>query len=478
MPTKPAFQLRIFALLALFLLMAAMTLLLARYSGGSHPDTLSQMSLFLKVCGGTVGGLAAYAFIRTLLERARPSTETVRETDIAHPPEGQFMMSTFQELIAQLKQKEQELEQLRAQADERARQVESYNENILQSVTSGVVTIDGEGKITRFNAAAGEILNLSPERVEGMPYTAIFGNDPSLTAMLQSPKTRQRREWRLRRADGKSVWLGLTLSDLHDSQRRPLGTAVVFADLTEIKALQDRVELKQRLALMGEMSAWIAHEFRNDIGTIFGFSKLLAKQLGPDHPGQEKIGAIHREIFGMERLITEMLSYAKTDEVQTTSLDLAALLRELADTFGQASPDIRWQLHVEEVALPLDPTLIRRAFSNLIQNAIEAMGGSGGVTIRLVRQAEGMTQARISDTGPGIAPEHLDRIFAPFFTTKEKGTGLGLALAHKIILAHNGRISADNLPDGGSTFTVDFPAPHLPILPLTHPTSTPTGEAE
>jgi PAS domain S-box-containing protein len=471
MPTKPALQRHIFSLLALFLLIAAMAMLLARYSDGGRPDTLPQMALFLKVCGGTVGGLAAYALIRSLLSRARPATEADRMADTAHPPEGQFMMQTFQELIAKLKQKEQELEGLRAQADERARQVESYNENILQSVTSGVVTIDCEGKIARFNAAAGEILNQSPERVEGMPYTDIFGDDPSFTAMLQSPKTRQRREWRLRRADGKSLMLGLTLSDLHDGQRRPLGTAVVFADLTEIRALQDQVELKQRLALMGEMSAWIAHEFRNDIGTIFGFSKLLAKQLGADHPGQEKIGAIHREILAMERLITEMLAYAKTDEVQATSLNLSALLRELADTFGQASPDVRWKLQVEEVALPLDPVLIRRAFSNMIQNAIEAMGGSGIVTIRLVRQAGGMTQVRISDTGPGISPEHLDRIFVPFFTTKEQGTGLGLALAHKIILAHNGRIAADNLPDSGSIFTVDFPAPHA------DPASTPIGES-
>lgn len=373
------------------------------------------------------------------------------------------MMSTFQELIAKLKQKEQELERLRAQADERARQVESYNENILQSVTSGVVTIDCEGKIARFNAAAGEILNLSPEQVEGRPYTDIFGSDPALAAMLQSPKTRQRREWQLRRPDGKNVWLGLTLSDLHDSRQRLLGTAVVFADLTEIKALQDQVELKQRLALMGEMSAWIAHEFRNDIGTIFGFSKLLAKQLGADHPGQEKIGAIHREILGMERLITEMLAYAKTDEVQATQVCLAELLRELADTFGQASPDIRWQVQLEEISLPLDPVLIRRAFSNLIQNAIEAMGGRGTVTIRLIRQADGTTQVRISDTGPGIAPEHLDRIFVPFFTTKEKGTGLGLPLAHKIILAHNGRIAADAAPDGGSMFLVDFPPAYAQI---------------
>ena len=417
------------------------------------PETRDGLQPFLM--GYAVAGLGfwAYVFVHTVRQAGQTSATLSEGTT----PEVPWMIQTFEGLIARLKEKEKVLEELRRVAEERVLHVESDNENILQSVTSGVVTLDSTQAITRLNAAAGRILHIEPAAAVGQHYSLLFGSDLDLAALLSTSGVDRRRECLVPRADGTPVWIGLTASPLRNQRKTVIGTTIVFTDLTEIKALQEQVELKQRLALMGEMSAWIAHEFRNDLGTIFGFSKLLEKQMGPDHPVRESLSAIHRSITRMERLITEMLAYAKTSEIQPFPVSLDNLLRDLVDQAKAGSPEIEWHLALQEISVTLDPVLIRQAFSNLIHNAIEAMGGTGRITIRVDRTPDGAVRVEIADSGPGIPPEHLSRIFLPFFTTKEAGTGLGLALAHKMVLAHNGRISVENRREGGASFTVDLP---------------------
>lgn len=423
--------------------------------------------LFMNIFGVMGAGVFGYYLIRAVIV---PSPSYFQGASENPATETGFVIHTFQGLIRQLKQKEQDLERLKGRAEEYAKNVESYNENILQSVTSGVLTFNCERKITTFNAAAGMILRLSPQEVLGKSYEAIFGGSQKIAWLLEETVDRgkevAREECEVERSDGKKIWLGLNTSVLRDRNNTTIGATLVFTDLTEMKMLQDQVELKKRLTVMGEMSAWIAHEFRNYMGTILGFSRLLSKKIEPNDARQEMIKAITAELSAMERLITELLSYGRKTIIHPVPTALAPLLEEMKEQFVSSGSylHVRWSLSLKEAPeIEADPTLIRQAFSNLIQNALEAMEGAGEIGIRILNRPAGMLEVKITDTGPGIAKEHFDKIFLPFYTTKEKGTGLGLALVHKIILAHNGQISVESTEGSGTAFTIHLPL-HMPPL--------------
>ncbi|MFQ5780514.1 MAG: nitrogen regulation protein NR(II), partial [Nitrospiria bacterium] len=423
--------------------------------------------LFIKVFGIVGIGVIGYYFYRSVsLRSASPKGESDSDTT-----ETGFVIDTFQGLIHKLKQKEESLERQKGIAEEYAETVESYNENILQSVTSGVLTFDREKKITTFNAAASAILNIPPERVRGKTCEELFGKDQKVLLLLEETLEKEkevlREECEVGRPDGEKIWLGLNTSLLRDRHYKIIGATLVFTDLTEMKMLEEQIELKKRLAVMGEMSAWIAHEFRNYMGTILGFSRLLAKKLEPDDPRQGMIEAITDELTAMERLITELLSYGKRAEIHPAPIALIPLLKELMEQFiamGTYS-DIRWStvFQKEVPKIGLDPVLIRQALSNLIRNGLEAMSGSGEMRLRVFERPSGIAQVEISDTGAGIPKENLDKIFLPFFTTKEKGTGLGLALVHKIILSHGGHLSVASVEGKGTTFRVSLPLNIQPV---------------
>lgn len=436
----------------------------------ARSDPISRSLLvFIKIFGVMGAMMLGYYVLRRVLILSPSYFQQVSENPAT---ETGFVINTFQGLIQQLKQKEQELERLKGRAEEYAKNVESYNENILQSVTSGVLTFNCEKQITTFNATAGMILQFSSDAALGKSYEMIFGGNQKIARILEETvglgKEVAREECEVERSDGKKIWLGLNTSVLRDRNGTTIGATLVFTDLTEMKMLQDQVELRKRLAVMGEMSAWIAHEFRNYMGTILGFSKLLSKKIEPHDPRQEMIQAIVAELSAMERLITELLSYGRKTVIHPIPTELAPILEELKDQFVASGtyPNIRWSLLLKGPSeAPVDPTLIRQAFSNLIQNALEAMQEAGEISITILNRPAWGLAVKISDTGTGIPKDHLDKIFLPFYTTKEKGTGLGLALVHKIILAHNGQISVESTEGSGTTFTVRLPL-HLPRLEI------------
>jgi PAS domain S-box-containing protein len=376
-----------------------------------------------------------------------------------------LMIDAFHGLIARLKQKEEELQRLKHSAEERAREIENYNENILQSVTSGVITLDREMKITTINAAAESILHLQCDEALTRSGEEIFGKSSSVLHLLRKAASDgtivSRRELEMERAGGERIWVGISISLLRDRKGSIIGTTLVFTDLTEIKKLQEQVEIKKRLTVLGEMSAWIAHEFRNYMGTILGLARLLSKGL---RGGQQQamIQSIMEELSAMDRLITELLSYGKKTELHLEAISLREFISEVVQSFGAAGKCnyVGIRIDVPQCLPPvsIDPVLMRQALSNLIQNALEASGGSLGGKIRITAwQRPSEVVLEISDNGEGIPREHLEKIFLPFFTTKEKGTGLGLALVHKIVMSHNGRIEAGNREEGGASFALTLP---------------------
>jgi len=370
-----------------------------------------------------------------------------------------FIISAFQDVTRQLKEKEKELERLKLLAEQRAENVESYNENILQCVTSGVIAFDRQCKITMINRAAEEILSLHRGQALGKSCTELFDDGDlsrAVHATLQGSVPSARMEARLDRADSR-IWLGYNTAVLSDRQGAAIGVILSFSDLTEVKRLQEQVELRERLTALGEMSAGIAHELRNPMAVISGYLNLFAKKAEP--AGQEVIKKISDEISGMNRIIGDLLTFARPASLNRVSVNIKDLLSGCLETVIEArDPGRRIAVtkNLEDMKAMLDEVLMRQALTNVIQNAVEAMPENGSLALESGMKQNELVIA-IRDTGIGIPADTIKKIFLPFFTTKDKGVGMGLALAHKIVASHGGRIEVESREGQGTTFKVIIP---------------------
>ena len=369
-----------------------------------------------------------------------------------------FIIGAFQDVTRQLKEKEKELERLRSLAEQRAENVESYTENILQCVTSGVITFDGNGLSTTMNRAAEEILGLERAKVLGRTCRDIFGESDTCRLIqdtLQKGIPSRRMETELVRQNER-IWLGFNTALLMDRQGKSLGVILSFSDLTEVKRLQEQMELKERLTTLGEMSAGIAHELRNPMAVIAGYLNLLAKN--QDGAGRAVIKDVLAEISGMNRIIGDLLTFARPTALNRTAVNMRELIETCVSTVllaKGADARITTVLELGEGNALVDEVLMRQALGNLVQNALEAMPDGGTLTVRSQRDRE--LVIIIKDTGTGVPREQYRKIFLPFFTTKDKGVGMGLALTHKIITAHGGRVDVESREGSGTTFTVILP---------------------
>jgi PAS domain S-box-containing protein len=435
-------------------------------------------ALLLKVAGAVMLVVLGYYSVRTVIRRQRFPARPGGPLD-----ETSSMITTFHERVRQLKDKEAELERSRAQAEQRAEEIESYNENILQSVTSGVITFNPDHVITTFNHTAERILGLSSSEAVGKSCEEVFGSQSNIVQLLDQALSRQstitRQELRIARPsreklDSRRIWVGVSTSLLRDHHDALIGTTFVFTDLTEIKSLQEQIELKRRLTVLGEMSAGIAHEFRNYMGSVMGFAKLLSKKLpasGGADSGQEMIESIMRELSAMNQLIEQLLSFGRHAELHLEPVALEPLIRRLLDhliaPIEGTKPRVVFSFPPVFPEVRMDEVLMRQALGNLFQNAIEAMPQGGELQVRaaVLERSDPAGTGRhqkelwleIRDAGVGIPKDKLDKIFLPFFTTKEKGTGMGLALVHKIVLSHGGRLEVDSLESRGTTFRIYLP---------------------
>ena len=214
--------------------------------------------------------VAIFLYILRAFIRFYSAKKRSERKDLTHVS---FIVDTFHELVSKLKDKERELEVLRQKAEDRAITIEGYNENILQSVPSGVMSFDEGMRIMKVNLAAEKILEVKGEMIVGRYHTDVL-NKP-ITDLLNDRKVIERGEISYITPSGKKIWLGLTLSPLKDSAGRTIGQILIFTDLTQLKAFESQMELRARLSSLGEISAGIAHELRNPLGVIAGYTKLL-----------------------------------------------------------------------------------------------------------------------------------------------------------------------------------------------------------
>lgn len=392
--------------------------------------------------------LVLFLSFRTIirLRKARAEREEKERSDVS------FVVDTFHDLLSKLKQKEKELEDLRQKAEQRAGIIESYNEYILQSVPSGVISFDREMRVTKVNAAAERILEIKAENVSGRFFKDVF-REP-LLSMISGANLIERKEIQYRTESGRNIHLGLTLTSLINGEGEVIGQIMVFTDLTDLKALKAQAELRDRLSNLGEMAAGIAHELRNPMGVIAGYTKLLQKKVDPSL--LETVDSISKEITVMNRIISDFLSFARPADINPYELNLKRLIEDSLSAFVEKSPDIRIYSDLEGLpALFGDEVLLKQAFNNIIQNSIEAMPQGGELRIDYNLNPDSV-EILISDTGHGIPDDIKEKIFLPFYSTKEKGTGLGLAIAQKLIVSHGGDISIGN-SEKGTTFIIRLP---------------------
>jgi PAS domain S-box-containing protein len=389
------------------------------------------------------------------------------------PDEGQFLLETFQDVVARLKVKEQELQALHLLEKTRADETEARASDIVRSMTTGLLSLDSEGRVVVVNPAAEKIFGPEASAWGGRSFREVLSSSPDLQSMVEEALSRgaqhRRSQAPYRLAGGRTLHLGVSVIPLLSPEGEPKGAMALLADLTEIVELRERLFLKENLARLGEMAAGIAHEFRNGLTTILGNAKLL-KGASAGSETDPIVDAVVAESQSLARVVTEFLQFARPDSLHLESVDLNALLSALLDELKPRAEEVgvRLALEGESVVVEADEPLLRKAFSNLVGNAIEALAEAPLANRRVaveVRAKDGSATVRVSDNGPGIGPEAREKIFTPFFTMKEKGTGLGLSVVQKIVVSHNGTVELEDTTSGAS-FLVRLPLPGtLPEAP-------------
>jgi PAS domain S-box-containing protein len=371
--------------------------------------------------------------------------------------EGQFLLETFQEVVARLKEKEGELKALHRIEKARADETEALASDIIRSMTTGLVSLDPSGGVAMVNPAAERIFGVKAAAARGERFGEVFSGSPELARMAEealSKGTYHLRGQALYRVEeGGLLHLGVSVIPLLSAEGATRGALCLLADLTEVVELRERLFLKENLARLGEMAAGIAHEFRNGLATIMGNARLL-EQATPAE-SREIREALLSESQTLARVVAEFLQFARPEPLHLETVDLAAvvggLVEELGPRAAEAGIELSWG--GEPVSLEADELLLRKAIQNLLSNAVESLTAApaenGRVRVELAAK-DGFAVVRVVDNGPGVDARHREKIFTPFFTLKEGGTGLGLSVVQKIAVSHNGRVELEETSRGAS----------------------------
>ncbi len=387
-----------------------------------------------------------------------------------------FLSSTISE---ELKKKIKELFQKQVDYN----QLETFNRNIIQSLDSGLLTIDPNGKINFLNRTAEDILN----RAEGeLKNVSIYDLFPEIGQVINKIKMKtldslddyQRYETLLVNPEGEKVHLGFSISSLTDPEGSLIGHTLIFQDITKFREMEEQMKRVDKMAAIGLLAAGMAHEIRNPLAALSGSIQLLQSELKLDDHQQHLMEITLRESERLNALITDFLLFAHPLQTHKMLWDLGKMMEETLDLFTH-SPSCHQGISISRPNLPkkiqarVDSEQMKQVFWNLLINASQAMPDEGEIRIRLQKTEDGggipflfqpprkentWVKIEITDSGKGITPVEKEKVFEPFFTTKAGGTGLGLAIVHKIIENHNGLIKVESEVGKGSTFTIFLPA--------------------
>jgi two-component system sensor histidine kinase HydH len=377
---------------------------------------------------------------------------TTAKRDAESRGESAMLSMALQEALTKLKQQERATA-ARAEASER------LASQIVEGLTSGLVVVDRSGMVQSVNPAARRILGLESDGA-GVPFHELLVSAPAMSSVISealegaSPILRRT----IALGQGKSQHLGVTVSPITATDGSLQAAVCLFTDLTAVVQLEEQLRLKEALARLGELTAGLAHEFRNGLATIHGYGRLLDPQSLPDQ-ARTCVEGIRAETIALGEVVTNFLKFARPDQLTLAPVDLRAVIRRAVEDLPGASGTA-----TIEGAFPIvegDDVLLRQAFSNLIRNSLEACESARvSPKITVNGQVSGADLiVVVEDNGPGLEPEALTKAFQPFATTKATGTGLGLAIVQKVIVSHNGNIRVANRAGGGAQFRIRLPLP-------------------
>jgi signal transduction histidine kinase len=398
-------------------------------------------------------------------ERASVQSQLQKSQD-----EAEFVLETFQSVVAQLQEQREELQRLSEQARERATSAEQFSERIVASLPSGLVAFDGNGVSITINTPGKTLLELNGHGL-GESYDKLLVNYVELAEMvgrcLKEGTVYRRVEVESVANSGYIKRLGATIAPIEwHPERGPHGALCLLTDITEVTELKEQLALKNNLESLGEMSAGLAHEFKNAVAALQGYVQLLQTQ-NLDQKTAVTAGALLKEVQNLSAMVTSFLNFARPQPLHVETVSVRELIQECIKELSPLFQERRIDLvadSVPDVVVPADERMLRQTFLNLLRNAAESINENSvrrSVFLHVHSEKDSIGKPwiviEIKDTGSGIAPHELKKIFIPFFTTKAEGHGVGLALSHRVISQHGGTLTAQNVVDGGAVFTIRLP---------------------
>ena len=414
---------------------------------------------------GLTAVVAALVFVVIFaLLRLRSRTLDVRRSRERNS-EAAMLSTALQDAVTKLKAQEQAM-------SARAAESEHLSGRIVESLNAGLLVVDRSGRVEILNPAARRLLDVQDGAV-GRDFRDLMAAAPPLVEMIaECLVTAEPVVRRTVRMPGALpvTHLGVTVSPL-GGQQDARGLICLFSDLTHVFELEEQLRLKEALARLGELTAGIAHEFRNGLATIHGYSRLIQPQALPE-AYRPYIEGIRQEAEALGHVVTKFLDFARPDQMTFSRVDLEVVARRAVDDLRVELPDgTAVEFSGTFGAVDGDEVLLRQVFGNLVRNAAEACE-SARVTPRIVvsGQVEGaVSRVSVGDNGPGIPAPSRERVFQPFFTSRSRGTGLGLAIVQKVVVMHNGRVSVGESPLGGASIQLTLPLAAETAMPVQLP---------
>ncbi|HEY7911115.1 MAG TPA: ATP-binding protein [Blastocatellia bacterium] len=475
------------------LLIIILTLVLYSQAGGQASSPVVLYLFSYQVVALIFGLGLIFLLVRWLLRPYRRMVEAARGSPVRASraeSESEFVVETFQALIEQLQEKERELADLHALERKRAERSERLSERLIANIPSGLVTIDSRGVVMLANSHALRIFEsgepahqIEARKIDtgllslSTDYRTFFHLSPRISFMVQEcldkATSYRREEVELTLPDGRVRNIGLSVSPISDSSQNVEGALCLLTDITEVLELRERMKLQENLANLGEMAAGLAHEFKNSLATIHGYVQLIEAQHCEDKNSARRKTAIVstlNEVSHLARLVTDFLNFARPQQLSLSPVDLDQVIEQSVTEIKQslASADIELKVHGEFATVSGDESLLRRVFVNLVRNAAEAIDPhSDYKRIEVVGSVDtghrkSYAHVKVIDTGAGIAAEDVPRVFIPFFTTKTRGYGIGLAIVKKILIAHGGDVTVERSSPAGTVFHCRLPLTNPP----------------
>ncbi|MGC8491141.1 MAG: ATP-binding protein [Syntrophobacteraceae bacterium] len=362
------------------------------------------------------------------------------------------------------------------QARARLQGMRAFTATVLNQMPVGMLMTDLEGRIERSNEAARRVLHRQ-NGAEGL-HIGDFPGFVSVIGRLREEETVVEQEIACRLSDSTSIPLLVNAALIRDSSGHPGGYVFLFSDMSSIRRLEDQLRRSERLAGLGRLAAGVAHEIRNPLSSIKGFATILAGRARGDPRSREIADTMVQEVERLNRAVTELLNFARPADLDRHVISCKALfadsLRLIEQDALHQRVKIEWEVVPEDLEMTGDPDILVQVLLNLYLNGIHAMQEGGTLRVRAHPDPGGVV-IEVADSGTGIPAEHLPHIFDPYFTTKPRGVGLGLANVYKFVGAHGGEIEVQSNSGKGSKFVMRFPsrpdeeAQNTPSLPEAHP---------